>query len=74
MVDNTRDIVIKTATEVKQITERLARMHVQLAQIQSHIDERRGAERIAKFVIGFSSGGVAAVATKLFSMFSTMPK
>lgn len=74
--DNTRDIAIRTATEVTQLRADMQTVLNQLSDMKTAFAERRGAERVASWVIGLGGGAVGAAVTKFGAMvFNTpMPK
>ena len=64
MSDDTRDIAIATSTKVSQLEADMKTVLVKLNNMEISLSERRGAEKVARWVIGIGAGGVSALLTK----------
>jgi len=76
-MDDTRDIAIRTSTEVTQLRGDMTRVLSELEEVRTALAERRGAEQVARWLIGIASGTVAgsigALLTKLSTAFMNTP-
>lgn len=70
MSEDTRDIVIRTATKVEQLHTDMAAVMAKMAEMEMALAERRGAERVARWLIGLSSGTVAGAVGAFVSKFA----
>lgn len=64
MSDDTRDIAIATRAEVKHLSEQVAKLTETVSDLKDTMTERRGAEKVARWIIGAVGGGAGALATK----------
>ncbi len=73
MTEDTRDIAIRTATKVEAVEKKLDAALAALEEMRAENSERRGAERVARWIIGVSSGvlggGTGAAALAKFGTF-----
>lgn len=64
MTDDTRDIAIATRAEVKHLSEQVVKLTETVSGLKDAMVERRGAEKVARWIIGGTAGGIGALITK----------
>ena len=73
MTDDTRDIAITTQTEVKGLTAKVDKLTSLVENLRDEMTERKGAERVAKWVIGIGSGTAGGLIAKFGTAIMGMP-
>jgi hypothetical protein len=73
-MDDTRDIVIKTATEMEVVKSTLSELVKAVDDLKDDLQERRGAEKLARALVGLFSGVVGAFVVKAVSWVGALPK
>lgn len=73
MSDDTRDIAIETRTEVKNLSTTVATLVARVEALQAALNERKGAEKLARWIVGGASGSLSAGATMLVAKFVGLP-
>jgi len=64
MTDDTRDIAIATRSDVQHLSKEVAKLTETVSGLKEAMVERRGAEKVARWIIGGTAGGVGALITK----------
>lgn len=64
MGDDTRDIAIATRTEVANLSGQVAKLTLLVEKQIEESTERRGAERVARWLIAGGAGTASALVTK----------
>lgn len=64
MTDDTRDIAITTQTELKGLTAKVDKLTMLVEGLRDEMTERKGAEKVAKWVIGLGSGTAGGLIAK----------
>lgn len=72
MSEDTRDIAIRTATKVEAVEKKLDEALIALEHVRIEMSERRGAEKVARWVIGLGSGTVAGSISALLAKFGSL--
>lgn len=73
MSDDTRDIAIETRAEVKSLNNTVEKLVARVEALHSDLNERRGAEKVARWIIGGASGSLSAGATIILSKMAGLP-
>lgn len=80
MTDNTRDLVIENkalmaalTAQVDDIKTKLDRLHSDISSLQADLNERRGAEKLAKIIHTVLGGATGAAIIKTMSWLSAAP-
>lgn len=73
MSDDTRDIAIRTQTEVAGLSTKVDKLTDMLESIRDEMTERKGAEKVAKWVIGLGSGTAGGLIAKFGTALMGMP-
>ncbi len=64
MSDDTRDIAIRTQTEVAGLSAKVDKLTGLVEGLRDEMTERKGAEKLAKWVIGLGSGTAGGLIAK----------
>lgn len=64
MSDDTRDIAIRTQTEVAVLSAKVDKLTGLVEGLRDEMTERKGAEKLAKWVIGLGSGTAGGLIAK----------
>lgn len=64
LMDDTRDITIATKTEVAQLRADVSDLKTSMKAIETALAERKGAEKVARWLVGISSGAMSATVVK----------
>lgn len=73
MSDDTRDIAIQTRADVKHLSDQVADLVKAVADLKEDLQQRRGAEKLAKIIHTIFGGGVGATVMFLFSKLTGIP-
>lgn len=74
MMDDTRDIAIRTATKVEAVENKLDKALTALDSLREDLQQRRGAEKLARTLHTILGGTVGAAMVKGISWFGAIPK
>ena len=72
--DNTRDIVIETKTKVEAMEKSLAEMAIGINDLKNDLQQRRGAEKVARAIHAILGGTIGAGVIKGISWLGALPK
>lgn len=73
MSDSTRDIAIKTQTEVAQLRVEVSELKTVIGELKTDFNERKGTEKLAKWIIGLGSGVSGGLVAKLATALMGFP-
>jgi len=73
MSDDTRDIAIQTRADVKHISDELASIKTTMLELKADLSERKGAEKVARLIIGLGGGAAGAALTKFGAVLFNAP-
>lgn len=73
MADDTRDIAIQTRADVKHLSDQVADLVRAVSSLKEDLNERKGAEKITRWIVGGASGSLGAGATILLSKLTGIP-
>lgn len=73
MTEETRDIAIKTQARLDHLAEQVSKLTETVEGLKDAMTERRGAEKVARWIIGGTAGGIGALATKIGATFMSTP-
>lgn len=64
MGEETRDIAIQTRADLKNLSEQVAKLTGLVEDLNEAMTERRGAEKVARWLIAGGAGTASAIVTK----------
>ena len=70
---DTRDIAIRTATKLEGLEQKLDAALEAIADLKADLNQRRGAEKLARALHTFFGGGIGAGAILIFSKLTGIP-
>lgn len=73
MADDTRDIAIQTRADVKHLSDQVADLVKVVAGLKDDLNERRGAEKLARALHTVFGGGIGAGAAIILSKLTGTP-
>jgi uncharacterized membrane protein YjjP (DUF1212 family) len=73
MTDNTRDIAIQVQSDLKHVADAVEALSRKVENLTEEMQQRKGAERLAKVLIGLGSGVSSAALVKLSSWIGVVP-
>jgi hypothetical protein len=72
-MEDTRDIVIQTRADLKNLSERVVKLTDLVESMSTSMIERRGAEKVARWIIGLGGGVAGGVVAKFASFIFNIP-
>jgi hypothetical protein len=73
MTDNTRDIAIQVQSDLKHVADAVEALSRKVENLTEEMQQRKGAERLAKVLIGLGSGVSSAALVKFSSWIGAIP-